>query len=163
MKLPEEISPALIDYIRKHYALNWNGIHGWEHWLRVCENGLHLAHRNGADLLVVTLFAFTHDMARLNDGRDPMHGPRAAERIQDDLQGKLIDLSPQQLGWLVDAVKHHTLGQTEGDLTVRTCWDSDRLDLGRVGTMPLAEYLCTQEARDPTTIAWAYQRSRGGR
>ena len=28
------------------------------------------------------------------------------------------------------------LAQGEGDLTVRTCWDADRLDLGRVGIRP---------------------------
>jgi uncharacterized protein len=162
MELPVEISPVLIDYVRKKYTLHWEGIHGWNHWVRVYENGQHLARQNGADLLVVSLFAFTHDMARLNDSFDPRHGPRAAARIVKDLQGKIIQLSPQQLAWLVKAVKLHTFGMTKADLTVMTCWDSDRLDLGRVGILPEPDRLCTPAAKDPATIAWAIKRSQGG-
>lgn len=162
MELPAEISPILIDYIRKKYTLHWEGLHGWDHWIRVCETGLRLARINGADPLVVALFAFTHDMARLNDGFDPQHGPRAARRIEHDLQGKIIDLTPQQLSWLVDAVKRHTFGHMKADLTVMTCWDSDRLDLGRVGTHPIPERLCTAAARDPEIIDWAFRRSQAG-
>jgi uncharacterized protein len=32
---------------------------------------------------------------------------------------------------------------------VQTCWDADRLDLGRVGIIPRPDRLCTEEARDP--------------
>ena len=44
-------------------------------------------------------------------------------------------------------------------MTVQTCWDADRLDLGRVGIKPDARYLCTAEAANPEMIAWAYERS----
>lgn len=159
MELPVEITPELIDYIKKTYALNINGLHGWSHWVRVYENGLRLADRNGADLLVVNLFAFTHDMARLNDGRDPNHGPRAADRIVNELQGIFFHLNSDQLAWLVQAVREHTYGKTQADLTVMTSWDSDRLDLGRAGIYPAAHRLCTLEARETATIQWAYERS----
>jgi len=163
MELPVEITPELVGYIREKYTLRWDGIHGWDHWVRVYENGIHLAKQNGADQVVVTLFAFTHDMARWSDHIDPWHGARAARRIKDDLQGKIIQLSPQQLAWLVDAVSLHTRGLTAGDLTVMTCWDSDRLDLGRAGIHPAQHKLCTPQAKDPATIEWAYRRSLGGR
>ncbi len=159
MDLPEEITPELVEYIRKSYRLNWHGIHGWAHWNRVCDIGLRLAQQNGADRAVVALFAFTHDMARMSDGRDPQHGPRAARQLVDELQGSLIQLSAQQFGWLVEAVKLHTAGLLHADLTVMTCWDSDRLDLGRVGIVPAAHKLCTVAARDQATMAWAYARS----
>jgi uncharacterized protein len=42
---------------------------------------------------------------------------------------------------------------------VLTCWDADRLDLGRVGIRPLAERLCTDAARQPAMLQWAYRRS----
>jgi hypothetical protein len=45
------------------------------------------------------------------------------------------------------------------DITAQTCWDADRLDLGRVGTTPKAEYLCTNAARDPDMIEWAHGRA----
>jgi uncharacterized protein len=164
--LPAIITPELIAYIRSTYQLRWNGLHGWDHWVRVYENGMALARLNGADQDVVALFAFTHDMARLNDGTDPEHGPRAARRIETELHGVYIHLGPQPVQWLRQAVAGHTLGQTDprltdpiGSLTVQTCWDSDRLDLGRAGIVPVARRLCTPQARDPEVIAWAYQRS----
>jgi uncharacterized protein len=159
MDLPVEITPELIGYIRKNYALHWNGIHGWDHWVRVYENGLHIARQNGADQVVVALFAFTHDMARLNDSFDPLHGPRAARRVYRQLQGNLIHLLPQQIKLLTEAIKYHTRGLTQADITVMTCWDADRLDLGRAGIHPSPNRLCTVEARDTATIEWAYKRS----
>jgi len=157
--LPEIITPQLIEYIKGNYRLNWNGIHGWQHWVRVHENGLHLARKNGANQTVVALFAFTHDMARRNDGWDQGHGGRAAQRIQNDLQGRFFNLPEADLELLVTAVKLHTDGLVQANLTVKTCWDSDRLDLGRVGYRPDPKRLCTAEAKDPGTIEWAFRRS----
>jgi uncharacterized protein len=57
--------------------------------------------------------------------------------------------------------RHQSDGQMEGDVTVRTCWDADRLDLGRVGIRPDPHYLCTEAARDAEVLAWAYRRSVG--
>lgn len=31
------------------------------------------------------------------------------------------------------AMKHHSAGGISTDATIQTCWDSDRIDLGRVG------------------------------
>jgi len=53
-------------------------------------------------------------------------------------------------------------GLLEADITVQTCWDADRLDLGRVGKTPRVEKLCTEEARDPVLRELAYQRSLRG-
>jgi uncharacterized protein len=47
-------------------------------------------------------------------------------------------------------------------VTVLTCWDADRLDLGRVGIRPAPRLLCTSAARDPATIAWAFERGAAG-
>jgi uncharacterized protein len=41
-----------------------------------------------------------------------------------------------------------------------TCWDADRLDLGRVGKRPSPRFLGTEYARRKDTIEWAYRRSR---
>ncbi len=161
--LPDIITPQLIEHIKSTYQLNWNGLHGYAHWMRVCENGLYLAQKNGANQKVVALFAFTHDMARQSDGGDPLHGPRAAHRIQAELQEVYFQLLPEELKQLVQAVSQHTLGFTQAGLTVQTCWDADRLDLGRAGIMPHSAHLCTLEAKDPATIEWAYRRSLNGR
>lgn len=157
--LPEIITPQLLEHIKKTYQLRWEGIHGYAHWMRVYQNGMYIAERNGANQTVVALFAFTHDMARRSDHWDNEHGPRAAKLIESELQGKYFDLTTGELKLLVDAVALHTRGLIQADLTVQTCWDSDRLDLGRVGYHPSPEKLCTAVARDPETIAWAFARS----
>ncbi len=127
MDLPEIITPELIKHIKQTYSLSWTGIHGWDHWVRVYENGMRLAQINGADREVVAMFAFTHDMARLNDGHDPEHGPRAAARIRTELQGTYINFSPEKLVLLLEAVEKHTRGTVLADITVQTCWDSGPL------------------------------------
>jgi len=44
-------------------------------------------------------------------------------------------------------------------MTIQACFDSDRLDLGRVGKYPNTDFLCTSLAKDEQFIEWAYQRS----
>jgi uncharacterized protein len=101
------LTRPLIAHLRKHFSLDWQGIHGAPHWARVRANGLRLAGITGAHQAVVELFAFLHDACL-------------------------------------------------------TCWDADRLDLGRIGIRPKGTKLCTSAARDPAVIEWAYQRSRPG-
>lgn len=151
------IAPMVWEEIRRGFALSLDGIHGQAHWLRVRENGLRLADLTGADRRLVELFAYLHDSKRLSDGRDPDHGHRAAEFVRS-LQGAL-SLSNSELELLSYACAYHSDGLTEADVTVQTCWDADRLDLGRVGIQPKVCYLCTAAARDPEMIAWAYRRS----
>ncbi len=154
------IDDALLFRIRSEFVIEWDGIHGLPHWLRVRENGLRLAERTGASLAVVELFAFLHDSKRRNNGHDPQHGQRAADFIRL-LRGRWIILPDQEFERLAFACAHHTDGLTEADVTVQTCWDADRLDLGRVGIRPKAGHLCTEAARDPETIEWAWARSLG--
>lgn len=155
------LHPELISEIRLQYQLNWHGLHGIGHFLRVRENGLRLARENGALVRVVELFAFLHDACRLNDSLDPGHGSRAAELVRS-LHGRFFQLAPEELELLEYACHFHTDGMTEGDITVQTCWDSDRLDLGRAHIKPRASRLCTDAARRPKIIQWAYKRSRAG-
>ncbi len=153
------VNKELIRKIRGQFALDWRGINGSPHWSRVLENGRRLSETTGARLEVVELFAFLHDSRRLNDGFDPGHGARAA-RFAESLQGTLFELAPNHLELLTVACRGHSDGMMEGDPTVLTCWDADRLDLGRVGIRPRPELLCTEAARDPRILEWAYKRSR---
>ena len=151
------ITPDLISAIRSEYQLDWNGIHGVAHWARVRDVGLRLAEKSGANTRVIELFAFLHDSRRFNNN-DPEHGNRAAS-LAETLRGNAIHLADEEFELLSYACKHHTFGHLEGDITVLTCWDADRLDLGRVGIVPLPDKLCTSAARDSTMIEWAYKRS----
>ena len=85
------------------------------------ENGRSLSKETGANIEVVELFALIHDCRRENENYD--------------------------LEELVYACHWHSHGHTTGTPTVMTCWDSDRLDLGRVGKKPLPKYLCTDVAK----------------
>ncbi|MDF1798749.1 MAG: hypothetical protein P1V81_06200 [Planctomycetota bacterium] len=152
---------ALIERVKARLVIDWRGIHGVAHWARVAANGRRLAGTTGADLGVVELFAWLHDSCRHDDGRDPDHGPRAVDFARE-LRGEFFDLEEARFELLAAACELHTRGQTEAEVTIATCWDADRLDLGRVGTVPDPRYLCTPPGRDPDVIQWALARSLAG-
>ena len=76
------------------------------------------------------------------------------------LRGTLVHLDDAQFAMLSEACRLHTDGLTVGRLTVQTCWDADRLDLGRVGIKPEPHLLCTDAGRD--LLAWAHARAVSG-
>lgn len=135
---------GLIDLIRSEFKIDWHGIHGANHWARVLYHGKNIGGLRKADLMVIELFGFLHDSCRLNDGRDPQHGERAAE-FAHGIHGDYFQLEAKQLDTLCYAMRHHSGGEVSADATIQTCWDSDRLDLGRVGIYPSPQYL-SQEA-----------------
>jgi uncharacterized protein len=155
------ILKALIDDILRQYSLSPQGVHGVSHWARVLENGRNLARKTGARIEVVELFAVFHDARRLNEGWDRGHGLRGAE-LALQLQGSHFRLSGADLDLLYQACRDHTDGSTAAGVTVQTCWDADRLDLGRVRIDLDRKYLGTEAARDPAVMDWANRRSRGG-
>lgn len=150
---------AIMSAIRREYTLPIRGTHGVVHWARVLENGLRIADANGADRMVVTLFALFHDARRVNEYYDQGHGERGAE-FAKSLRGTLVHLDDAQFALLAEACRLHTDGLTIGRPTVQACWDADRLDLGRVGTTPLPDRLCTDAAR--SLLAWANARAVSG-
>ena len=156
--MPHRLIRDLVPHLRRQFKLDWRGIHGVSHWARVRQNGLCLCQSLGADSRVVELFAFLHDSCRQNDFHDPEHGSRAAD-FAKSLQGSVFTLPGEDFAVLVEACQGHTNGRYNDNVTVQTCWDADRLDLGRVGIRPLPQRLCTEAARDPDLIEWAYQRS----
>jgi uncharacterized protein len=150
---------AIVHELLQGYVLSHRGIHGIVHWARVLENGLRLAEKTGANVAVVTLFALCHDCRRWSDGWDKDHGLRGAECALA-LRGSLIHLDDQDFDLLYEACRLHTDGHTQGDITIQTCWDADRLDLGRVGIRPRPARLCTDATR--ALIAWADERACSG-
>lgn len=149
----------LFKYLREHFALDWNGIHGAGHWARVWKNGKLIAEQEGARLDVVWLFSFLHDHERKWDGEDNLHGISAVMNANQNLRGRFFEIDDE--GWilLARAMTLHSDGHTQDDVTVQTCWDADRLDLGRVGITPHPKYLCTNTAKDVEFIRAAYARS----
>jgi uncharacterized protein len=50
-------------------------------------------------------------------------------------------------------VRYHTSGLTSPDPTIGTCWDADRLDIGRVGITPCGHYMSTVAGKDVAALA----------
>lgn len=154
---PESLGP-LVRAVAPGHHRGGAGSHGLTHWARVLENGLRLAPETGANVTVVALFAVFHDARRRNDGRDPGHGERGA-LLARELREEWLDLPDAAMDLLHQACAHHTGGRTDPDVTVRTCWDADRLDLPRAGVRVRPEWLCTPAARGHEIIVWAAERS----
>jgi uncharacterized protein len=130
---PSEIWLAGIrDHVMSIFHCGSDSIHGPDHWQRVEALGLRLGESSGADLTVVRLFALLHDSCRLNDGDDLDHGLRAVEML-DRIAARIFALDGDRFDLLKQAIRLHTSGLTAEDPTIGTCWDSDRLDIGRVG------------------------------
>lgn len=144
----------LLDRVLEDYALPLDGYHGVSHWARVLENGLRLTEETGASIRVVSLFALLHDSRRLNEGHNPDHGPRAAQFVAE-LRGSHFHLDDSEFALLSRACHAHTHVLTHPDVTVQTCFDADRLDLGRVGVVPHASRLCTPVAKRAEMLKWA--------
>ena len=111
----------------QRFEMPSDGIHGLRHWERVLENARYLAKHSGADLLVVSLFAYFHDCCRESDGADPAHGARAATFVQSLKKG-VLPITEAQLDLLCLACRDHEKGKTSTDPTIGTCWDADRLE-----------------------------------
>ena len=153
------IDPKLfLPEIAEQYRLNPAHTHGLSHWARVLENGLKLAEKEDGDTTVISLFAIFHDACRHNQTLDHRHGVRGAKLAEKILAVNPL-VSSDQLHLLTEACRDHTKGKTQANITVQICWDSDRLDLARVGIMPHPRKLCTRTAKDPTVINWANDRA----
>ena len=108
-------------------------VHGLKHWLQVEYNGILLADKTGADIDVVRLFALFHDSKRANDNYDCEHGIRGAEFAKECRRSRLLDIDDSRFEKLYHACAFHTDECGCNDITINTCYDADRLDLGRVG------------------------------
>jgi uncharacterized protein len=143
-----------INFVRlvEHIADQYHGsiiysAHGPAHWRRVEQNGLLLATRTGADVTVVKLFAIFHDSRRLNEGTDDGHGARGAA-FAEELRGEFFEIDDASFALLHEACTWHTDRIFSDNATIGTCWDADRLDLGRVGMIPNPELMSTEFGKE---------------
>ena len=146
LKLSEMDLKKVRDHAREVFQCGRYSLHGQTHWQRVEAIGLDLARQTGADQAVVQLFSILHDCCRQDDGRDPQHGPRAADMLAS-LVGTLLTIDADRLCVLEQAIRYHADGQTSDDPTIGTCWDADRLDLGRTGKRPDEAYMSTEPGK----------------
>ena len=119
-------------------------VHGIEHWHQVEYNGMLLAKKTGADMDVVRLFAIFHDARRFDDTYDREHGARGAEFAKLCREEKRFEIDDERFELLYKACALHTIQPRTGIVTVDTCFDADRLDLGRVGFPLNPEKMATE-------------------
>lgn len=130
-------------------------IHGPSHWRAVGAVAAELAGaalRDAAgdpppDPELLLLFAVLHDAMREDDGRDLDHGPRAALLLQRLRADGTLTLDDERAAVLTEALHDHTNGTVSADATIGTCWDADRLLIGRVGIVPDPRFCSTVEGR----------------
>ena len=151
--------PPLLRAITDQFRLFPRSPHGPAHWMRVRCNGLELAKQTRANTRVIELFAVFHDSCRENDDHDPDHGPRGAVLAEICRDMGLFSCSDEELELLQAACYGHTHESHHPDPTIATCWDADRLDLPRVGIIPVPHRLCTEPARSEVMIDQARARA----
>jgi uncharacterized protein len=122
-------------------------VHGPDHWRRVERNGscLQPAPEPISRSFVYSL-SFT-TVAAVNDGGIKVTVHVGAEYAAT-LRGVAYELSDDRFEILHYACVWHTDGDHHADPTIATCWDADRLDLGRVGIIPSPEFMSTDFGRE---------------
>ncbi len=135
----------LLEKLEKESLFYNSSIHGIKHWKVVETNGHYLASFTSADIEVISYFAYIHDCMRKNEYEDIKHGLRGARFAEK--HRSIIDLNEAQFKQLTDACKGHTDGKMSDCVTIQTCWDADRLDIGRVGIIVSSEFLFSSEAK----------------
>ena len=138
-----------VEEIRRYVNAKWTlgALHGIRHWDRVYENGQKLLTPD-TNPLVIGLFAYLHDSCRIDDGEDLYHGKRAADWIETLRGTYLKDVSNEEIELLQEACRLHTTKHKTGNPTIDACFDSDRLDLWRVGIIPDPARLATEKGKE---------------
>ena len=159
----KKLQKELLDLITRQFKLDIDSDHGLPHWKRVEKIGQYLTEYTKADPEVVYLFSYLHDSKRESEGHDPEHGRRASLFIKE-LYNKNVNplaISLKQLNQLAFACEYHSNSEAKSDdNTVQTCWDADRLDLWRIGTIPDPFFFNTAIAKKAETIDFARKLSR---
>lgn len=129
--------------------------HGPAHWARVAQHAQAISAALQVSPLVPVLFAWVHDSQRLNDGHDAWHGLRAARFVAEHRATLFAFLSESDGLLLQHACEKHSDGLVSDQPVLQACWDADRLDLGRVGTVPDPAFMGSAFAKRPEVIRFA--------
>ena len=142
----------LIEQIKRDFKIDYYGDHGINHWRRVYYNTQKLSVHYEIESEVFELFALLHDSKRHDEFEDRHHGVRAAGFVQKLLRDGVITLEEEDAQRLLYACVNHTKSDKSdplvNDLIVQICFDSDRLDIDRVGFVVDPAYLATEHAKN---------------
>ncbi|MBD3279525.1 MAG: HD domain-containing protein [Candidatus Pacebacteria bacterium] len=128
-------SQQLIDRVRAKAKQTLTGAgsgHDWDHTYRVWQLAKYLAKEEQANLLVVELAAWLHDLARPTAKQD--HALAGAKLARDFLQS--LPVEPEVVEQVVNCIAKHSFSGRQPAVTLeeQVIQDADRLDaLGAVG------------------------------
>jgi uncharacterized protein len=150
-------TPEIENFILLDRQIALDGNHGVNHWLNVLKLGQKISRKNKADKQVLTYFALLHDSRRIKEVGDNLHGQRASHDLQKELaKNNFLKLDHNQRTQLLEAIANHSISNAKStDITIQTCWDSDRLDLWRISSEPNPELLYTKHAKTKRMINFA--------
>ena len=141
----------LIESIKQAFKIDYYGDHGINHWRRVYYNTQKLSTHYNIESEVFELFALLHDSRRHDEFEDKHHGKRAALFAEELLTNEVIVLNEEDIQRLLYACANHTHSDKKNplfnDRVIQICFDSDRLDIGRVGYVVDPRYLATEHAK----------------
>ena len=130
----------ILDIIVNDFKIDFYGDHGIRHWERVYNNSKILSEYYNIKSDVFELFALLHDSKREDEYCDINHGYRASLFVTELIDDELIKLDKKDQDRLLFACANHTIKDKTDllceDIVVKICFDSDKLDLGRVGIIP---------------------------
>ena len=141
-------------YALNHWKKSLGPIHGPEHWRRVENFGLHLWDPKTVDQDVVLAFAYLHDIERQDNFEDPNHGERAAQLVDGLRHSLLSHLNRRQIRLLKKACRLHSNTDYTLNATINACFDADRLDFPRCGTVLNPKRLATERAKIISETEW---------
>ena len=151
------IPKTVIKSIFDNYQLNLTeGLHALSHWSRVIENGLILSEYNKANVNILIAFAFFHNSKRNNEEHDPEEGLKGSQLLryyEEDL-----NLSPEEIELACEACEDFQDVVFNENITIATCWDSERLDFMRSGIYPDTDKLNSEYAKNVGIITSAIKR-----
>ena len=130
----------VVDQVMSQFVLSHAGDHGVQHWARVRVTGLTIAKKFGFDPAIFELFALFHDSKRVCEGSDPDHGTRGAA-LAIQFADELRYINAESFDMAVQACRLHTNTTYHPTPQIQACFDSDRLDLMRVGIMPERQFI----------------------
>jgi uncharacterized protein len=116
---------------------NSRGSHGWDHTLRVHQLCMHIGRVEGADLEVLNLAAYLHDVGRSRE--DESKGTLCHAEVGSDITRDLLKdypISPLKRENTVHAIKTHRFrGRHRPEtLEAKVLYDADKLDaIGAIG------------------------------
>jgi uncharacterized protein len=119
-------------------------IHGLPHLRKVAHVAARIAAYEGADWPQAMVGGFLHDCARKDDGGGQEHAVESAKVAKVALARHYPNMDAERLLY---AINHHAGGLTTKDPLIGAIWDSDRLDLVRLGAEIDPRLLSTRYAR----------------